>query len=328
MISLAIPTLNRANFLQQLLNSISIQTSKNFEVCISDNASEDSTEEIVKQFTIENPEILVKYYKHHQRLPFDRNLAAAARLATKPFLWIMGDDDRIDSNAIECLNSYLRATNYSTLLLNYRDWNYEFSKCLKTRFFQNKTDNLVATQSDLIEISGFFFSFMSCHVVRADLWDKYAVEKAFELQDSIHMLVPLMAATQGQNGYLATPLFDKRSSRLDMEYYDSIDIVPSWHQSINSLIEHGVSKKTCDLFFKEYINDWHCSRDVLGKKLRNSKYYLSNRKYLATHYSRFPQYWFKVWPIFWTPVWILKALKKVKAASSSSSKANCTALVF
>lgn len=50
LLSICIPTYNRPENLKNCLNSISKQKSKDFEVCISDNASKSNIYKIIKPF--------------------------------------------------------------------------------------------------------------------------------------------------------------------------------------------------------------------------------------------------------------------------------------
>ena len=49
-ISICIPTYNRPELLANCLNSLSLQTNKNFEVCISDNCSDNDIRDIISPF--------------------------------------------------------------------------------------------------------------------------------------------------------------------------------------------------------------------------------------------------------------------------------------
>ena len=53
LVSVCIPTYNKARYLRKSLDSIINQTYGNLEIIISDNASPDNTEEIIKSFTDE-----------------------------------------------------------------------------------------------------------------------------------------------------------------------------------------------------------------------------------------------------------------------------------
>ena len=63
LVSIIIPTHNMAKFLQLSAGSVFKQTYKNFELIIVDDASEDNTEEIIKQFNDKR----IKYIKRDQK---------------------------------------------------------------------------------------------------------------------------------------------------------------------------------------------------------------------------------------------------------------------
>ena len=50
LISVCIPTYNRPKSLINCLNSLSLQTNKNFEVCLSDNCSNANIKKIIQPF--------------------------------------------------------------------------------------------------------------------------------------------------------------------------------------------------------------------------------------------------------------------------------------
>ena len=50
LLSICIPTYNRPKHLLNCLNSLTLQSYKNFEVCISDNASDSNIKKIIKPF--------------------------------------------------------------------------------------------------------------------------------------------------------------------------------------------------------------------------------------------------------------------------------------
>src|SRR6266436_6050451 len=51
LVTIAIPTFNRAPWLNDCVHSALSQTYQNFEILVSDNASTDGTEEVLRQFT-------------------------------------------------------------------------------------------------------------------------------------------------------------------------------------------------------------------------------------------------------------------------------------
>ena len=102
LLSICIPTYNRATSLANCLNSIKIAQkfidNIEVEVCISDNASDDNTEEVVKSF---EKEIKIKYLKNYENLGFAKNAIKVVSAASGEFSWLIGDDDLIIPTAFQ-----------------------------------------------------------------------------------------------------------------------------------------------------------------------------------------------------------------------------------
>ncbi len=95
-LSICIPTYNRVNQLDNCLNSILISKKKvdnfNFEICISDNCSEEDTESIIKKY---NKELTIKYNRNEKNFGFAINGIKTVSMAKGEYSWMIGDDDLI-----------------------------------------------------------------------------------------------------------------------------------------------------------------------------------------------------------------------------------------
>lgn len=93
LLTIGIPTYNRAGFLDKCLDSIysEVKYDPNFEIVISDNASTDNTYEIVQKYKESYNNIV--YYKQPQNVGFSKNLKAVLDLATGQYINPHGDDD-------------------------------------------------------------------------------------------------------------------------------------------------------------------------------------------------------------------------------------------
>ncbi|WP_342305945.1 glycosyltransferase family A protein [Methanolobus sp. ZRKC5] len=102
-ISICIPTLNRMDYLKVAIKSCLSQTYHNFEIVISDNNSDDSTEQMVSSFS----DSRIKYVKHGQRVPLVANLNRCIEQASGDFLTFLCDDDYLDKQYLEELSNLL-----------------------------------------------------------------------------------------------------------------------------------------------------------------------------------------------------------------------------
>lgn len=99
LVSIGMPIFNEARFLIEALDSLTTQTYKNMEILISDNASTDGTEAIVRQYAEKYP--CIRYHR------FEENRGAGANFRHvlgeakgKYFMWAAGHD-RWSGNFVE-----------------------------------------------------------------------------------------------------------------------------------------------------------------------------------------------------------------------------------
>ncbi len=99
-ISIIIPTFNRESYLKQTIQSALDQDYDNYEVIVSDNASTDNTEEMVKEFLTDER---FRYYKNETNIGMVKNWHKALYnyIEGEWFLILSDDDYFID-------NTYLR----------------------------------------------------------------------------------------------------------------------------------------------------------------------------------------------------------------------------
>ena len=105
LISICIPTYNRPEHLLNCLNSLSLQTKKNFEVCISDNCSKKNIRNLIKPY---KKKLKFKYRKNKKNLGAAINFLKVAAMAKGDFIWFLGDDDLLVANAIEKLSFLIK----------------------------------------------------------------------------------------------------------------------------------------------------------------------------------------------------------------------------
>ena len=90
LISICIPAYKRIDFLQRLLESIGIQTFRNFEVIVTD----DSPDETVKTFCVEySARLPLRYHRNEKPLGTPENWNEAIRRARGEWIKVMHDDD-------------------------------------------------------------------------------------------------------------------------------------------------------------------------------------------------------------------------------------------
>src|SRR5688572_26560403 len=91
-LSVCIPTYNRAEYLRQCLDAFLPQAIRhNVALCVSDNGSSDNTRDILDAFAKRYP--LFTFRSNPLNQGIDKNIVDVVNLATTRFAWLFGDDD-------------------------------------------------------------------------------------------------------------------------------------------------------------------------------------------------------------------------------------------
>lgn len=105
LVSICIPTVDRAHLIKYSVLSALNQTYQNLQIIILNNASTDETEDIVKKIIRNNTK--VEYYTNDQRLTIADNWNKLISFAKGEYIMILGDDDMIHPNFVSiALDTY------------------------------------------------------------------------------------------------------------------------------------------------------------------------------------------------------------------------------
>lgn len=112
LVSVGIPTYNRASSLKRAINSVLEQDYSNIEIAISDNASTDDTEKICKEYVEKNNK--VRYFRRNYNLGAVANFAEVLKRSNGEYFMWLADDDWIGRSYIsECIRILVKRPKYS-----------------------------------------------------------------------------------------------------------------------------------------------------------------------------------------------------------------------
>lgn len=108
-LSICIPTYNGGNYLKYNVNKlIGLSLKYNFDICVSDNASTDGTQEFMLKLVSKYD--FVKYHRNNENMGFANNTDYVLKMADTEYVWLLGDDDEILEDGlikvIKVLNEY------------------------------------------------------------------------------------------------------------------------------------------------------------------------------------------------------------------------------
>lgn len=99
LVTIAIPTFNRPDFVLQAIESALNQTYHNVEVIVADNSAEDDTERMVR--TVNDSRL--RYHRHDRNIGFSANWNYCLSMAAGEYFLLLSDDDLLEPTAIEQL---------------------------------------------------------------------------------------------------------------------------------------------------------------------------------------------------------------------------------
>ncbi|MCC5652720.1 glycosyltransferase [Nostoc sp. XA013] len=123
LLTIAIPTFNRAQLLDKQLSWLS-QAIKGFEdyceILVSDNCSTDNTQEVIQKWQATLSNLTFNSNKNLKNLGVVKNIMYCLNYATTKYVWTIGDDDPIQDRAIAyVINKLKQYENLSLLFLNF-----------------------------------------------------------------------------------------------------------------------------------------------------------------------------------------------------------------
>lgn len=123
-LSICIPTFNRLQYLEGLINSLLPQAKLgSVEICISNNHSTDGTSEYLEKLA-EREGGALKIVSQSENIGIDRNMIAAIAIASGNYIYPLGDDDFLPA---DCVVGILEETEKDADLIILNGWHTDSS---------------------------------------------------------------------------------------------------------------------------------------------------------------------------------------------------------
>lgn len=231
-LSICIPTYNRAGCLRQCLDSIAeqlkdLEVEAKIEVVISDNASSDGTESVVKEFQAKFAKIY--YYKNSENLGFDRNALQLVEKAHGEFVWLLGDDDALFPDAVAYILKQLQGEKFKYCVVNYWGYNNSLSApALKRPDSGIEADKYFVHLSEFVKVAkkgkslvGLFCG-LSSQVFNRELWLNCPDKKQYIGSDAVHLYILLSVMKDQGFALFAKPLVKVRADNIRWETFPGL----------------------------------------------------------------------------------------------------------
>jgi FkbM family methyltransferase len=175
LLSVSIPTHHgRGVLLEQALESIAPQVTSAVEVVVSDNASQDGTDEMIERFRARHPHVRLVYVRNDRDVRL-RNIMLAVERASGDWCWPFGSDDVMAADGIATvLRAIERHPNVSGISLAKTNFNHDMTALLgqdTPAFSPSATEETVYQGFDaILHELAFQHGFLGTSVVRRSRW--------------------------------------------------------------------------------------------------------------------------------------------------------------
>lgn len=152
LLSLCIPTYNRAGYLKECLDSIVSQFKdkkifKQVEIIVSDNNSKDHTQELVKQYRRKYPNI--RYYKNKKNIGSIKNVIRATSYTRGVYIWFFADDDLHYTHSLTTIIRVIENYHPDAIICNLDLSSLDGKKIIDKNLLRLTKDVIVKTKKEL-----------------------------------------------------------------------------------------------------------------------------------------------------------------------------------
>lgn len=232
-LSICIPTFNRADFLRDCLNSIVEQFSdvdvlNQVEIVISDNYSSDNTEDVVKKFQEKYKNI--KYFKNESNLGFDRNLLNVIEKSSGVYCLTLGDDDALFPGTLSLLLKKIQTIQAPYFVLN--SWGYDHFLNKPVSLHPNlqiSEDMIFAELSDFVKSIKNYrnligsFGGMSVQLFQREYWLNFKKKDDYVGTNTIHLFILLSVFKNSKFALISRPFIKTRNDNLRWQTYNGFE---------------------------------------------------------------------------------------------------------
>jgi len=302
LLSICIPTYNRAHYLKECLDCIVCQFKDKeaydqIEIVISDNASKDNTQKLVKKYQEDFPNI--RYFRNQSNLEFDRNVDNVLEKSKGAFCWTLSDDEFIKKDTLKFILDTIKS-NLDIAYICIDSNNILGDK--EVRYFKDGNDWLtnIGLTGGLLSQNIFNRKYLSAN--REKYYDNLWIHLSLVLEIIAHRPAILI-----RNIFKSTKHSCKGSW---IEKGHAFITYICLKKIIQNLLQYGYDKKIINNLLNNFARG--LPKNVVSAKIHNLKISFSNFKLLIKEFFYSPFWLFISILVFFTPTSILKKIKRFK----------------
>lgn len=318
LLTIAIPTYNRKDLLKRALDSIEPQLNSKIEVLVSDNASDDGTDEMmVTHFPS------IRFIKNEKNMGADYNFLQCYQEARGKYVILFGSDDRLAVGALAYIVDFLEKNDCDLTFINYRFFDVtkgeEYindSEAIKN--YKTKHDIVTKDRNLFLKYAGI--TYMSALVVKRLPLLEVKNPERFMGTNFIHTYIILESIKDNQPlfGLVMQPLVEANAtagqsevSKTPERQYEVFGKC-MYHVICVHAVECGFTKRQTRRYYLRYLHHNLFWKSFLSFKRRGIDKAVEN--FWQDGYpvvKHFPSEWGKVMLVAITPHFVINAVHKI-----------------
>ena len=200
-LTIAIPTYNRENLLKRAIESIIPQMNEKVELLISDNASTDGTEQLVKKYEG------INYIRNVSNIGPDANFLQCYTQSSGKYILLLGSDDILLPDAIDSMLYALKDKEYSLVFINHGS--FENNNTQNLKYYIEPSQKVLSTSSkkEFMEIAAYQLTYMSSFIMSKKLFERIDKPEKYNSTNFIHCCCAFEStkANEQQFGIIFSP---------------------------------------------------------------------------------------------------------------------------
>lgn len=218
LLSICIPTYNRAPYLSALLGTLAEampEGERRIEILISDNAGADDTSSVISEFRDRLP--TMTYWRNDANIGAEGNMLKLVTVCRGRYLWLLGDDELLYPHTLRDLIPRLEQGG-DYFVMNFSIINQTGDKCIEPSGHPYHSNRALTDADENLRLFGLRLGLISGVIVRRDQFTKVPGEDFLRYASSGHsfLYTVLMVFRNGGGGsYLSRQLFQFRSGNSD-----------------------------------------------------------------------------------------------------------------
>ena len=307
-LSICIPTYNRAEQLKNNLTSICEQIhTDDVEIIVSDNASTDTTESVVRELQAHYP--YIRYNRNKQNIGLDKNLLVSIENAHGQYCWYCSDDDRILRGTVAIILENLVRCKPLLMYLNFAGYLEHEPYDIVTQRNADKENIIYSDPEEMMKVH--LLNHLTATIVdRASIRKYFPIvddyEKAgFERGYSLAMTHYMILQQKGLLLFVGKICFAVRNMPLEKCSYNPLTILIDTAHHYQILRHKGLIKKETEEYVINLILRGFYKLMLPLKCFRCKAYSASREQEIINYCKKYAYFYPYLYPCIILPWWVL-----------------------